>query len=554
MRRITLPEDAIRATRVSSFKDGPGRVVASLTARKAVRSGVIWGYVFGIAIASSAISYTTIYKTQTQRNALAAAYGSNKATSALFGPAPDLQHVAGFTTFKISMTLMILGAVWGLLTSTRLLRGEEDSGRWELLLAGQTTRKRATVQAIGGLGAGVFVLWALTALITVVVGRDSKVGISSSPALYFAVAVVATAVMFLGVGALTSQLAATRRQAASYAAGFLGVAYAVRMIADAGVGLHALIWVSPLGWVEELRPLTAPEPLALLPIVIFTGLLAVIAVHLAAWRDVGASIVPDRATSEPHLRLLSGPAGLAIRTMRATVIGWWVALALSGLLYGLVAKSAGATISGSSVRKVFSRLGVPGTGADAVLGVCFLILAVLVACIGASQLTAVRAEESTGRLEHLLVRPLSRASWLGGRIALATAVLLVSGVGVGLFAWLGAATQHSGVRITTLLEAGVNLVPPAIAILGIGVMTLGICPRITSVVVYGLVGWSLIVVIVGSIGAVSHWILDTSVFHQMASAPAVAPNWEANGIMVGVGLAAAVSGGLVWRRRDLQGA
>jgi len=52
---------------------------------------------------------------------------------------------------------------------------------------------------------------------------------------------VATAVMLLAVGALTSQLAATRRQAASYAAWFLGASYAVRMIADAGVGLHALM-------------------------------------------------------------------------------------------------------------------------------------------------------------------------------------------------------------------------------------------------------------------------------------------------------------------------
>ncbi len=40
------------------------------------------------------------------------------------------------------MFLMVLGAVWGLLTATRLLRGEEDAGRWELLLAGQTTRER----------------------------------------------------------------------------------------------------------------------------------------------------------------------------------------------------------------------------------------------------------------------------------------------------------------------------------------------------------------------------------------------------------------------------
>ena len=222
----------------------PGTVVAWLTTRKAARSGVIWGYIFGVAIASSAVSYTRIYKTPAQREALAAAYGANKATSALFGPAPQLQTVAGFTVFKISMTLMILGAVWGLLTSAGLLRGEEDNGRWELLLAGQTTRSGAAAQALGGLGAGVVTLWAVTGLITALTGLYSSVGIAAGPALYFALAMVAAAVMFLAVGALTSQLAATRRQAASYAASFLGVSYAVRMIADAEVGLRADLGVS----------------------------------------------------------------------------------------------------------------------------------------------------------------------------------------------------------------------------------------------------------------------------------------------------------------------
>ncbi len=531
----------------------PRTVVFGQTARKASRSGVIWGYIFGIAVASSAISYTTIYKTQAQRSALAAAYGSNKATSALFGPAPDLQTVAGFTVFKISMTLIILGAVWGLLTSTRLLRGEEESGRWELMLAGQTTRRGATVQALVGLGSGVLVLWALAAVVTILVGLDSKVDIGAGPSLFFALALVATAVMFLAVGVLTSQLGATRRQAASYAAVFLGLAYAVRMIADVGVGLHGLIWASPLGWVEELQPLTAPQPLALVPIVGFTAVLAVIAVRLAGRRDVGASIVPDRATSSPHLGLLTGPTGLAIRMTRPTVVGWWVAIAVSGLLYGLIAKSAGRTISGSSVHKVFSKLGAPGTGAEAVLGVCFLVLAVLVAFVGVGQLTAARSEESDGRLDHLLVRPVSRTRWLGGRLVVAFAVLLVSGVGAGVFAWLGAASQHAGVSFATLVEAGLNLVPPALAILGIGVLAFGIHPRLVSVVVYTFLGWSLLIVIVGGIGAVSRWVLDTSVFHQMASAPAVSPHWEANGIMTGLGCVAALFGWLAFRRRDLQG-
>ena len=545
----------IRARITAPVRAGgsPARVVAALSARKAMRSGLLWGYIFGIAIASSEISYVRIYKTAAQRESLVATYGTSKAMSALFGPAPQLQTVSGFTVFKISMTLMILGAVWGLLTSTRLLRGEEDSGRWDLLLCGQTTHRGATAQAIAGLGAGLVTLWVITAIITVLAGLESTVDIGAGPSIYFALAMVATAAMFLAVGAVTSQLAATRRQAASFGAVFLGVSYGLRLIADAGVGLHGLIWTSPLGWVEELQPLTSPQPLALVPIVAFTAALVAVAVHLAGTRDAGASIVADRVHAPARLGLLFGPTGLSIRLMRATVIGWWVAIGLSAFLYGLIAKSAGTTISGS-VKEVFSKLGATGNGADTVLGVCFLVEAILIGFVAAGQVTATRAEESEGRLDHFVVRPVSRDGWLGNRLLVALVVLVLSGVAAGVLAWLGAASQHTGSSFTGLLGAGINLVPPAIVILGIGVLTFGVRPRATSVVVYAALGWSLLVVVVGGFGTLSHWVLDTSVFHHMASAPGVPPNWEANGIMTALGLAASLVGGLAFRRRDLQGA
>ena len=546
----------IPARATSRTSRPPGTVVAWLTARKAVRSGAVWGYVFGALVASSAVSYTRIYQTQAARDALAAAYGANKATSALFGPAPQLQTVAGFTAFKISMTLMLLGAVWGLLTSTRLLRGEEDGGRWELLLAGQTTRRRAAAQALAGLGAGVGVLWALTAILSVLVGLDPSVKIAAGPALYFALAMAATAVMFLAVGALASQLASTRRQAASYAAWFLGASYAVRMIADAGVGLHGLIWASPLGWVEELRPFTAPQPLALLPIAAFTAALAAAAVRLAGARDVGAGILNDRDRSAPRLRLLSGPAGLAIRLVRPTALGWWTAIALSALLFGLIARSAGSTIDGSSARDVLAKLGASGNGTDAVLGVCFLVLAVLIAFAGAGQVTAARSEEASQRLDHLLAGPVSRSRWLGGRLLAALIILLAGGVLAGALAWLGAASQHSGTSLGTLLEAGLNLVPPAVAIGGVGVLAFGVWPRRAAAVVYTVLTWSLLADIVGGFGGsglASRLLLDSSVFHQMASAPAASPNWAANAVMAAVGAACALLGAVAFSRRDLAG-
>ena len=532
----------------------PASVVAGLTARAASRSGAVWGAVFGIAVAASAVSYTTLYTSETQRRALAAAYGANHATTALFGPAPELDTVAGFTAFKVSMSLMVLGAVWGLLTTTRLLRGEEDEGRWELLLAGRTTMRRATVRALAGLGVGVVVLWTLTAAGTVLAGRDAKVAIAPGPACFFALAMVATAAMFVGVGGVTSQLAGTRRQAAAWAATALGIAYAVRLVADAGVGLHGLIWLSPLGWVEELGALTDPRPVALLPIAVFTGFLVTVTAALAGRRDIGASVVADHDRSRPRLALLSRPAGLAVRLARPTVLAWWTAITVSGLLYGMIARSAGATITGSSVHQVFTRLGATGTGAGAVLGVCFLVLGVLVAFVAAGQLTAARGEEASGRLDNLLVRPVSPGGWLGGRGGIAVGALLVAGVRGGVAAWVGAASQHAGVRIGAVVLAGVNLVPPAVVILGLGVLVLGVAPRATSGVVYGYLAWSLLVLVVGGIGATSHWVLDTSVFHQMAAAPAVPVDWTANAVMVGVAAVLGGTGVLAFRRRDLAGA
>ena len=528
-------------------------VVFWTTARRAVRSAVVWGYIIGIVVASSAISYTRIYSTQADRDALAQAFGTNNATAALFGPAPDLQTVAGFTVFKSLMTVMVLGALWGLLTGTRLLRGEEDAGRWELLLTGQATRRTGAAQGLGGLGMGVATLWLVTASITVLTGRIGSVGFSVGASLYFSLAQVAAALMFLSVGALTSQLAATRRQAMTLGGWFLGYSYFVRMVADAGVGLHGLIWASPLGWVEELQPLTSPNPVALLPIVGFTAGVAALALHFSGRRDVGGSILRDRTHARLRLGLLAGQWTLSIRLVRPVVVGWVVALAATGLVLGLVAKQAGGTVSGSAAQ-VFARLGAPGSSAQSFLGVSFLIVAILTGFLAAGQATAARTEEAEGRTDTILVQPVARTAWLGGRVGIAALVLVLAGLTAGLFAWVGVAVEGGGVSFSTLLHAGINVVPAAICLLGIGTFAMGILPRLTSYVVYGYLGWSLLIELVGGFGSGSRWLLDTSLYHQMAAAPAVDPNWTVNGVMLGIGAAAAFAGIGSFRRRDLASA
>jgi ABC-2 type transport system permease protein len=134
--------------------------------------------------------------------------------------------------------------------------------------------------------------------------------------------------------------------------------------------------------------------------------------------------------------------------------------------------------------------------------------------------------------------------------------VLAGGVLAGVFAWLGAASQDSGTGLRTLLDAGLNLVPPAIVIGGIGVLAFGSWPRRANVVVYAALAWSLLADIVGGFsgsGPASRLLLDSSVFHQMTAAPGAPPDWAANAVMAAVGIGCAVAGLIAFSRRDLKG-
>ena len=530
----------------------PGRVVARRTAWRTARSGLLWGLVFGLVVTSSAFGYASAYKTTAQRERLATLFGSNAGLAAINGRAHQIQTVPGYTVWKSFMFLVVVGSVWGLFTAARLLRGEEDAGRWELLLAGQTTPRRATGQVVGSLATGLTGLWAATAAVLVAIGRSSTLHISAPAALYFALALVVSAAVFSAAGALASQLAPTRRQANAYAGVALGVFYALRLVADSGANLEWLRWATPLGWVEELQPLTGPRPTALVPIFVLVAGATGLAVHLAGRRDLGASVLPDRVNRAARTRLLGGPVGLTVRLVRPTVLGWAFGIAAMSALMGLIAKQGGVAITSSpSVAKMIARLGGRGSGAELYLGFAFVIVAVMVAFVASGLLTAARAEEAEGRLEHLLVRPVSRTSWLGGRLAVITAALVASGLLAGVCAWAAAASQHSGVGLRRLLEGGLNTVPPVLCLLGIGALAMGIAPRRTSTVTYAVLLWSLFVDLVGGAFTSNHWLLDTSVFHHMAASPAVNPDWTSAAALVAVGLAAGALGTVAFGRRDL---
>jgi polyether ionophore transport system permease protein len=530
-------------------------VIAVTTAKRAARSGAVWGVLFGGLAAYDALGYHTSFPTVASRQMLAQTFGGNTGLATVIGPARQLDTAGGWVAWRTFGLLVIVGAIWGLLTATRLMRREEDSGRWELLLAGQTTRRHAAVQAIAGLAAGWAALWALTAGLLAAAGSSADVGFPVSASLFYATAATASAAMFLAIGALASQLSPTRRQANGLAAAVFAVAFVIRMVADAGIGLAWLRWASPLGWVENLRPLTAPQPLALLPIIVLAAAAAGAAAALAGRRDLGVGTLARPQAAKASTRLLGGPVTLVARLERWVGLAWIGGLALLALIFGIVARSAAeGNVGVQQMEQAVARLGGHQGGAAAWLGYEFVFIAALVAFAAAGQISALRGEEADGHLDNLLVRPVSRATWLAGHLGFAVALVILAGMAAGIGGWIGVAARDSGVGLAAMLQAGLNVAVPALFILGVGALLYGLVPRLAVPVLYALVLWSFLIQIIGSTITVNHWLIDTAVLTHLGPVPATSLNWTAVGWLTGLGVLAALAGLAAFNRRDLAAA
>ena len=547
-----VPVDDVPAEELTAeVARGGAGVVARLVARRAARSGALLGLLFGIMVLNEAVSYRTGFPTLESRAAFARSFGANAGLAAVIGPAREVDTIEGFVAWRMFGLMIIVGAIWGLLTSTRVLRGEEDTGRWELLLAGRTDRRGATMQALAGLAVGFAVLWALTAAFTVVAGTRPHVGFSASSSLFYATAGVASAGLFLAVGACTSQLAQTRRQANGLGAAAFGLCFLVRLIADGGSGVAWLRWASPLGWVENLRPLTGSAPLALVPVVALTAALGLGAVVLAGRRDVGAGVITRRDDRRASAHLLGGPFGLAVLLERWVVLAWVASLSVLALIFGVVAQTAGtAGLDDSVVEETVSRLGGAGGGAVAWIGYEFRYLAALLAFAAAGQIAAVRNEEADGHTDNLLARPASRSVWLAGRLGVAVGLVVLAGAGTAVGAWLGM-VAGADVGVGDLLLAGVNVAVPGLFILGVGTLLYGVAPRWSAPLLYGLVLWSFLVEIIGSSLTSNHWLLDTAVTSHLGPVPASPFEVAPAAWLTGLGLLAALAGIAAFARRDL---
>ena len=532
----------------------PEALVGRLAFRGLARGALIWGVVFAVTVASTVFAYKSTYGTPAERAELLRGFASNSGIRALFGPARDIDTVRGFLAWRTLGLMPMIAGIWGLLVATRLLRGEEDSGRWETLLGAPLTRGRATLATLAAIAAGSGVLFGLTAaaiLLAAAVPGDVPI----AGALWLALATCIAAPVFAAVGALTSQLAATRREAAALAAAVFAAAFLVRVAADGSQSLGWLRWLTPLGWIEEMRPLTGAQPIALLPLLGWIALLSFASMRIVGRRDLGASLLAHSDDRAPRHLGLGSSTAFSLRESLNGLIGWALGLGLTAFVFGFISKAvADLARTSAGIRKhvestMSARIDI--ASAEGYLAIVFVFLAVALSLYAVTHATAARAEEDTGRLDTLLAGPLGRRSWLGGRLVVAVLGSVALAVAMALAAWAGAAIKGAKVGLPDLLEASLNTLPVVALFLGLAILGFALVPRHTGAVAFGLVGGAYLWEQTGAIVKAPEWVLAVSPFHWLALVPSEPFDVAASLAMVGVGVGAAVAGLEAFRRRDV---
>ncbi len=537
-----------RRTPVPVRTSGARRAVIGLALRHVRRGAVVVAAVAAGMSALVVVTHDDVVGSAPGGAAALEALAGNPAIRTPFGDPVALDDPGGFAVWRTGTVLAVLVGVWAALATTRLLRGEEDTGRTDLLLGGTlpvtTVVRLHLVVLLGAVG----VVGAATT------GALLLAGAGTVGAVLHGSGVAAVGVAAIGIAGVTAQAAQARGAASGLAVAVLLGGLLLRMVGDGVEQLGWVRWLSPFGLVALVEPFRTDRVLPLLVLAVVGLVVVAVVPVLAGRRDIRAGLLPARRPRPPRTALLASPGLLAVRQVLAPLAGWSAGVGAFFLLIGAVSRSmtdfleANPLFADLAAQAGFAELGsVQGYAAT-----LFALLAMPAGAFAAVRTGALRAAETSRWLDLLLAGPVTRARLLAGHVLVTAAAAVALTVVAGVALWAGAAAVGSPLGFGESLAGALNTLPVTALGLGAAVLALGLAPG--AVIPIGLlpgVGGFLHTVVADSIGAPA-WVVGISPFVHLAPVPAVAPDVPAAVVMIAIAVALAAGGFVGYRLRDLR--
>jgi ABC-2 type transport system permease protein len=517
----------------NSALPAPGGVLLALAARQVRRGAIV-----AIALcAGMSVLVVATYRSDAIDPAALEPLARNPAIRTLFGEPVALDDPGGFTVWRTGTVLAV-----------RIIRGEEEAGRWDALLSGrmslaETVSRHLSVLAVAPVLAG-------TATAAAMIAADA----GAAGAVVHGLGMAAVGLFFVGVGGVAAQVFPSRSAASGAAVAVLVVGLLVRMGGDGVAALAWVRWWSPFGLVALTRPYEANRGLPVTVLAIAAAALYTLAVRLAARRDVGGAILAPSTGRTARRALLGSVGAFAVRRTLRPLVGWSIAIGAYFGLIGLIARSLTDFLtSNPQFAALAAQAGFPELGTvEGYAATLSALLAIPAGVFVAVRLATVAADEAERRLALLLAAPVTRVRLLVAETAAAGGGAVVLMTVAGTATWAGTATVGAGLPLGAALAGAWNVLPIVLLCLGAAVLALGWAPRAVSAVgVLPAVGGFLWHVLAMSVEAPT-WVDGVSPFAHLAAVPVTTPDWPAAVVMTGIAGVCAIAGAIGYRHRDVR--
>ena len=207
---------------------------------------VVWIAAIVIGMYLSAASTKGVFPTQADLDAAKAVSIDNPAAIAFNGPPIALDTMGGQIAFQVGAFGLTLVGLMAVLMTGRLTRGEEDSGRLEMV-------RSMPVGRHGPMASAVVVVSAMSVVVGVLVALSMPVlDLPVMGSLVFGASFTSLGLVFVGITLVAAQITENPRVVAGLGGAVLGASYVVRAIGDIGGG--ALSWLSPIGIAQKSEP------------------------------------------------------------------------------------------------------------------------------------------------------------------------------------------------------------------------------------------------------------------------------------------------------------
>ncbi|WND36213.1 ABC transporter permease [Streptomyces sp. BB1-1-1] len=497
----------------------------------------VWVAVNALMVLSMPGTIKGLYGTAAERADLVRQMETNSSLRAMVGPVFD-DSLGALTAWRVGVYAAALAAVMSLLIVVRHTRDEEESGRQEVVASGMVGRRASLTAALltAAVANGVLALLVVAGL----------AGQGTAGALALGLGIAGVGMLFATMAAIVAQLTESARLARGLTAAVLGGAFVLRAAGDSATvdGSSVLTWLSPLGWLENLRAFAAERWWVLLLIAGAAAVQGAVAYGLAGRRDLGMSFLPTRPG--PAAGRLRTAGALAWRLQRGSVLGWSIGFFLAGVVYGGMTEGAADLVGDNEqAREIIERMGGQAGLTDAFVSAMVGMLGLIAALYVVASVLRLNGEETSGRAEPVLAGAVGRLRWAAGHLVIAfggaALIMLLAGLGFAL---------GYGRDAGAILGACLVQLPAVWVIGGAAVLLHGVLPR-GAVAAWGVAGAVLLLGWVGPALDVPQRVLDVSPFGHLPKLPGGEMSWPPVLVLTSIAVVLVGAGLAGLRRRDM---